>query len=334
MVRAFAVGVTAMIMMIADRAADATTWTEMYLPYNDTTTGPFGNFGPYWFDDPLRQHLHLLEAPSNESQDPTPVYFYSHAQGGVADSVSSRELDIFVGAGYSVISWESVSTANSLETLETCWSDFELVWQWFQANAAGYNLDPDAAVIGGRSRGSVCSWQMAHSQKSGIRGLYMYNALPDGGWDGGDGYAAWVEPVTAGSPPAHLVYGPECPKPIEQNCVPSPNPNDIHNPRHGQTIVDRYTDLGMTAMITLTDGLTNSGTGIYDLFPSFAASLPSDKPVTSPAPSEFRTSNSPTKAVSDRPMDFVLLPTSTSPGGRCMDGTQAGYYVRDRKSVV
>lgn len=28
-------------------------------------------------------------------------------------------------------------------------------------------------------------------------------------------------------------------------------------------------------------------------------------------------------------MDLVLLPESTSPGGRCMDGSMAGYYIRD-----
>eukprot|EP00588_Corethron_pennatum_P024473 CAMPEP_0194316200 /NCGR_PEP_ID=MMETSP0171-20130528/13018_1 /TAXON_ID=218684 /ORGANISM="Corethron pennatum, Strain L29A3" /LENGTH=137 /DNA_ID=CAMNT_0039072359 /DNA_START=1 /DNA_END=410 /DNA_ORIENTATION=+ len=133
------------------------------------------------------------------------------------------------------------------------WSDFELLWEWFQTNAEKYGLDPNSVIIGGRSRGSIASWMMAQSQKSAIRGIYMHNALPEGVWMAGD--ATWLEPVTSGSPPAYLTYGPECPKPIIQSCTPSPDPKDIHNPLYGQKIVDRYTDLGMAAMITLKDGL-------------------------------------------------------------------------------
>jgi len=301
---AFGVGITAMIMIIAGRVAEATTWTKTFVPYNDGDVSSFWE-GPYDLTDPRRQHLHLLQTLST-TQRPSPVFFHAHGNGGDSN-LTSDKLDIFVGAGYSVISWESVGKVSTPEDINVCWSDFELVWDWFQANAAKLNLDPDSVVIGGRSRGSICSWPMAHSQKPAIRGLYMNNALPDGVW--GEN-SHWVEDVTAGSPPAYLAYKPKCPKPIMQDCLPSPNPNDIHNPRHGQTIVDRYTELGMASMITLTDGLTNDDVGIFDLFPEFAASL-DDGPNPNPL------------------MVYVPLPSSTTPGGHCMDGSMAGYYIRN-----
>jgi len=298
---AFGVGVPAMMMMVAGRIVEATTWTEKFIPYNGGDDSSFGDFGPYSLTDPLRQHLHFLQTPSS-IDEPSPVFFWSHQNGGDAIDVDSSYLEIIANSSYSVISWESVSLVKSPEDIEVCWSDFDLVWEWFHANAAQLNLDPNSVVIGGRSRGSACSWPMAHNQNPEIKGIYMYNALPNGVW--GEG-SPWLEDVTAGSPPAHLVYGPECEKPIRPDCEPSPDRDDGHNPRNGQKIVDRYTDLGMTSTIRLTDGLKNYGIGIFDRFPAFAASLDNDDHLV-----------------------YVPLPSSTTPGGHCMDGSMAGYYIR------
>jgi len=87
-------------------------------------------------------------------------------------------MDIFASAGYIIISWESATTIADKEDVEVCWSDFTIVWEWFLANAALRNLDLESVVIGIMSRGSVCSWLMAHSQNNAIRGFYMYNTLP------------------------------------------------------------------------------------------------------------------------------------------------------------
>jgi len=272
---AFGVGVAAMVM-VAGRSVQAVPWTEKFIFYNNGDASSCGESGPYFLDDPCRQHLHILQTPSSNNK-PTPVFFHAHGNGGTASDVGPDDLDIFMNAGYSVISWESVTTLSTAEGTEACWSDFDLVWEWFQDNAVQRNLDPDSVVIGGRSRGSVCSWQMAHSQKPAIHGLYMYNALPNNAWVA---ESPWVEDVTAESPPAYLVYGPECEKPITQDCVPSPDPQDDHNPRNGQKIVDRYTELGIASMITLTDGLHNADMRLFDFFPEFAASLANDGPWT------------------------------------------------------
>ena len=257
----------------------AATWTEMYVPYNnssDMDSDSFGDFGRYDLNDPLRQHLHLLQAPSSD-ETPTPVYFYAHANGGKASSIEEHELDIFVHTGYSVISWESVSHLSSLEDVEACWSDFDLVWSWFRDNAVNYGFDSESVVIGGRSRGTVCSWPMAQSSKPQIKGIYMYNALPNSVWEEEANNSFWLDSITQESPPAHLVYGPECPKPISEDC----DPNDGHNPRNGQRVVDKYTELGIGSKIELTDGLTNDGIGIYDLFPNSSFVLPLVAPPSS-----------------------------------------------------
>jgi len=259
------------IMIFSLRVVDAANWTETYIPYNsdsDIGDDSFGPFDPYTLDDPLRQHLHLFKAPSN---DLTPVYIFAHSAGANAFQISPENLDIFSDAGYSVISWESVSSLGNEDGLATCWSDFDLVWSWFQANAAQYELNSNSVIIGGRSRGSGCSWQMAHSQKEGIQGIYMYNALPEGFWQ--DETTLWKDIVTTGSPPAFLVYGQECEKPITEECETDPDPDDGHSPYYGQIIVDRYDELGMASMIKLKDGLKNKNIGIFEPFPNFAAAL-------------------------------------------------------------
>ena len=178
-----------------------------------------------------------MQTPS-DSENGSPVYFYAHGNGGNTN-LNLVERTTFYDAGYSVISWESVTTLDSPTDIETCWSDLELVWKWFLENAEEYNFDVNRAVIGGRSRGSICSWKRAHSADPNIVGIYMFNALPDGAWLAldplGEFYFDPEAEVTANSPPAYLAYGPECPKPILQTC----DPDDGHNPRHGQTIVER-----------------------------------------------------------------------------------------------
>lgn len=300
----------AMVVAIASSARpmdaeETIEWTEMYIPYNLDGNYTDDDSFAEWFldnsdteytsDDPERQYLHLFQNPSDK---PTPVLFFSHSQGGLAEDLLGG-LNLIAPTGYSVISWESVIDVTNLRDFEAPWADFELVWSWFQENAASYNFDPNFVVITGRSRGTACSWKMAYSGKPAIKGIYMYNALPDPYWsrtileklpyndaetdllppdkilspDGSSTY--WEETITATSPRAHLLFQQECPKPIRQDCQTSPDPSNMHNPIHGQTIVDRYNELGIGSRIQLTDGLEKKNIGIWDHFPIFAASLSS-----------------------------------------------------------
>lgn len=101
----------------------------------------------------------------------------------------------------------------------------------------------------------------------------MYNGLPlSNNEDSFDSIV--LQHVTTDSPRAFLAYGPECPKPIDpEGCQsedppePSPNHEDIHNPRFGQKIADEYADLGIGDRIRLVDGMENANiTNIYYYF--------------------------------------------------------------------
>jgi hypothetical protein len=309
----------AMVVAIASSATpmvagETIEWTKMYVPYNldgnytdaeslaesildykDEYDGSDDDNEHFSSDNPERQHLHLFQNPSDK---PTPVLFFSHAMGGIAEDLSG-DLEFIATTGYSVISWESVGKVHTLRDFETPWADFELVWEWFEENAAFYNFDPNFVVIAGRSRGTMCSWKMAHSGKPAIKGIYMFNALPDPYWlqkklkklpyndtetdllppdkilspDGSSTF--WEEAITVASPRARLLFQQECPKPIRQDCLPSPDKFNMHNPSRGQTIVDRYNELRIGSRIQLTDGLKKKNIGIWDEFPMFAASLSS-----------------------------------------------------------
>merc|ERR1712154_411500 len=109
--------------------------------------------------------------------------------------------------------------------------------------------------------------------RTAIRGMYLYGALPledEESWANGE----LVGQVTTDSPPAYFAYGPCCPKPIvyegEDKCDIG---GDIHNPRNGQRIVDRYTELGMADDITLTDCMVDRGEQPLHYFADFVESL-------------------------------------------------------------
>merc|ERR1719343_427994 len=104
----------------------------------------------------------------------------------------------------------------------------------------------------------------------------MHGALPDP--DTTQNFA--VPLVTAESPPILLTYGPECPKPIKQDCVTSPEPGDIHNPKNGQKIMDKYNEVGLGSQANLIDGMDNAGIlNVLFYFPSFASALATNAPI-------------------------------------------------------
>ncbi|MEL6347248.1 MAG: hypothetical protein AAFV53_29300 [Myxococcota bacterium] len=214
----------------------------------------------YGSDDPDRQWLNIYMADGDE---PTPVYLYAHANGGSADVIDPNSVSSIVGAGYSLVSWESFPSIDSQEDIEIGQADAEKMFDWIQENAATYNLDPDRIIVGGRSRGSILSWRLAHSADPTILGVYFYNALPDGAWSDLD---AWnpLDDVNAGSPPMYLAFG------------PAANDGDSHNPANLYPVVDLYEAFDMADMITLTEDMTADGLYPFHFFPAFAAGLDED----------------------------------------------------------
>lgn len=131
---------------------------------------PYGN--------EARQFMDIYVATSN---CPTPVYFDAHGNGGNTNMPNAIIADLKAN-GISTVAWESLTSVNTPGEVETGWDDAALMFAWVKANAATYNFDTTNFIIGGSSRGSILSWKYAHRVDPNIKGLYMYNALPDGVW--------------------------------------------------------------------------------------------------------------------------------------------------------
>lgn len=172
-----------------------------------------------------------------DTNGPHGIFFWAHPNGSTAFDLAQDSANAMLQNGYAVISWESVERLQTNEDVEVSWADAQIVFDFVRANAANWNLDPGNILIGGRSRGSVASWQLAHSAHPAIKGIYMYNALPESVWVGGND--PWVALVTEQSPPTYLVYG------------PSWGHEDAHRPDNVIPIQQRYESLGIADRFTL-----------------------------------------------------------------------------------
>ncbi|MDT0595238.1 alpha/beta hydrolase-fold protein [Glaciecola petra] len=190
---------------------------------------------PYGTDDPNRQWLNIHLA--YDQSTPMPIYLLAHGNGGSADGVSENELHALANEGYATISWESIPTISNSDEGAIGIADAQVMFEWVIANADTYNLDPDHIVVGGRSRGSIISWQLAHSNHPSIKGIYMYNALPQSAWQD---VGTWspVDEITIDSPVTYLVYGPDF------------DDDDGHNPVNVDPLLARYDELGIGDKIT------------------------------------------------------------------------------------
>ena len=210
-----------------------------------------------------RQFIDIYRA---ESERPTPIYFDAHGNGGntfMPDAI----IEDLNAQGISVIAWESLTSVNSPEEVETGWSDAELMFQWVIDHAEQYNFDITNMIIGGSSRGSILSWKYGHRANPNIKGLYMYNALPTGAW----AFPGWWQPteeVTSASPPIYFVYR------REPGAAVHPTDPDIHDPEYGRTIVQQYESLGIGDRTSLVHsiGATNN-TDKYQFLVDFALSV-------------------------------------------------------------
>ncbi len=192
----------------------------------------------------VNQFLDIYLAPSATA---TPVLVYAHQNGGTTEMPDGIITDL-KAAGISTVSWESVQNLSSRADLTTGWADAELVFEWVKDSAAVYNFDTTNIVVGGSSRGSILSWIYGHSGNPCVKGLYMFNALPDGIWQD---LAFWDprDEITSQSPPLFLVYRPR--PGVDDN-------EDSHDPNNGFMIMDRYTSLGIGDRDTIIHSLIDS----------------------------------------------------------------------------
>lgn len=210
-----------------------------------------------------RQFLDIYKA---QSDCPTPIYFDAHGNGGDT-AMPSSVIEDLNALGITVIAWESLTSVNTQEEVETGWDDAELMFEWVINNAEVYNLDATNILIGGSSRGSILSWKYGHQSNPNIKGLYMYNALPSGAWASP---SWWYPPndVSNASPPIYFVYR------REPGSSTDPVDPDIHDPNYGITIVNEYEDLGIGSKTTLVHsiGETNN-TDKYQFLVDFALTV-------------------------------------------------------------
>jgi hypothetical protein len=229
---------------------DGSSGTLNPLPSDgDTGTAPVDPGPPETmhvpYGDGENQWLNLYVV---DSDAPTPIYLFSHANGSTADDVGGFVAKL-QNEGISTISWESVVLPDgSGEDLVTGWSDAQLMLDWVKEHGPDYNLDPSRLIVGGRSRGSIFSWELAHSDEPAIKGIYMFQALPDSAWLSDD-WNPTVE-VHGDSPPMKLTY-------IEPR-----HTDDGHDPDNGYAIAERYEALGIGDRAEVAENV-GSESGLY-----------------------------------------------------------------------
>lgn len=202
-----------------------------------------------------RQWLNLY-LPSGSK--PALVFIYAHHNGSTADDVKSSWANPTLAEGTAIVSWESIAKVQSPSDFQLCVADARIMFAWVKENAATYNFDIDKVFIGGQSRGSFVSWELAHTQDAGIVGIYMGQALPGKSFN-----ERLLEPITEKAPPIFLAYR------KEPGVV-----GDIHDPEHGLRVLERYKELGIEDKAELVHSLNDTNDNqVMQFLPQFVRSV-------------------------------------------------------------
>ncbi len=202
-----------------------------------------------------RQWLNLY-LPSGSK--PAPVFIYAHHNGSTADDVKSSWADPTLAEGTAIVSWESIAKVKGLADFHLCAADAKLMFAWVKEHATTYKFDVDKIFIGGQSRGSFVSWELALTPDVGIVGIYMGQALPGESFN-----ERLLEPITKNAPPIFLAYR------KEPGCE-----GDIHDPAHGLRVVERYKELGIGDKAELVHSLNDtSNNQVIQFLPEFVRSV-------------------------------------------------------------
>ena len=206
-----------------------------------------------------RQWLNLY-LPSGDK--PATVFIYAHHNGSTADDVKSSWANPTLAEGTAIVSWESIAKVQGLSDFQICTADAKVMFAWVKKNAAKYNFDINKIIIGGQSRGSFVSWELAHSQDASIVGIYMGQALPGKSFN-----ERMLKPITKNAPPIFLAYR------KEPGVV-----GDIHDPAHGLRVLERYKELGIGDNAELVHSLNDTKNNqVMQFLPKFVRSLEKKK---------------------------------------------------------
>jgi uncharacterized protein (TIGR02145 family) len=193
--------------------------------------------------------LNIYIAEGTKDGPPTPLYVWAHAGGGNLDGFGHQLWNELSPAGISAISWGSIDSAETAEEYgQKSIADFEKVMAFIIENANTYNLDISKIVVGGSSRGSFITWGFSHKNPELVKGIYSTGALGDPAmWRDDLRYLTKLDPrdyIHAGSPPVLFAY------PATLGDV------NIHNPRSGILIKERYEELGIGNLSRVEHSLT------------------------------------------------------------------------------
>ncbi len=205
-----------------------------------------------------RQWLNLYLPSGSE---PAPVFVYAHHNDATANDVKESWANPTLEAGIAIVSWESIAKTKGPKDSLVCMEDSDVMFDWIKDNADTYNLDVDNIIIGGQSRGSGVSWRLAYSQKAGIVGIYMGQALPMRKFN-----ERMLEPITKNAPPIFLAYRKE----------PGAM-GDIHDAAHGLRVVEKYKELGIGDSAELVHSLSETkNSQVMQFVPKFVRSVVSN----------------------------------------------------------
>jgi len=204
-------------------------------------------------------HPHVSYGPEDRQWlKPAPVFIYAHHNGTTADDLKTSWADPTLAEGTAIVSWESIAKVQSPSDFQLCTADAKIMFAWVKENAATYNFDIDKVFIGGQSRGSFVSWELAHSRDPSIVGIYMGQALPGSSFS-----ERLLEPITENAPPIFLAYR------KEPGVV-----GDIHDPAHGLRVIERYKELGIGDSAELVHSLNETDDNqVMQFLPQFVRTV-------------------------------------------------------------
>jgi pimeloyl-ACP methyl ester carboxylesterase len=220
-----------------------------------TTGRPKPDYQHVAYDSGPLNILNIYIAEGTRNGPPTPLYVWGHGAGGSLDGFPHQAWAELNGAGISAISWESLDNIRTPDEFNQCMRDLEKVMAFVFENATKYNFDTSKIVIGGSSRGSFISWEYSHSNPQIVKGIYSAGALGDPlMWS-----EVW-EPrgfIHVNSPPLFFTYR------------TVPGDGNVHNPKSGMLIKQRYEELGIGDRARVEHSLEERGLNQWSFIADF-----------------------------------------------------------------
>lgn len=214
-------------------------------------------------DDKPFNTLNIYLSDASKRGELTPLYVWAHGNGGSSDSFNEELWIELNAAGISAISWDSISLVQTDEDRVQCENDLLKVMDFIFENSDIYNFDTDKIVIGGTSRGSFITWEYAHLNPEIVKGIYSTGALGDPllwmdrGWEPRDA-------IHKNSPPLVFAYPHEL------------GYGNIHNPKSGLLIQEKYEELGMAYLARVEHSLNKRGLNRWAFIADFILAVTPD----------------------------------------------------------